>query len=78
MKTRKDGSSPYYTNKSVRAKIDKLLSKNSEIWSNLGTGTPLDKGTREEGEKEWGTIAEKIKELDHVFFKRVCPYGIDS
>lgn len=78
MKTRKDGSSPYYTNKSVRAKIDKLLAQNATIWSNLGTGTPSDTKTRGDGEKQWSVIADKIKELDQVFFKKICPYGIDS
>lgn len=78
MKVRKDGTSPYYTNKSVRKKIDKLLHENSKIWSNLGTGTNLDFKSRKEGEKEWGRIAKKIKELDQSFFKIVCPYGIDS
>jgi predicted ribonuclease YlaK len=71
-------SSPYYTNKSVRARIDKLLAQNATIWSNLGTGTPSDTKTREDGEKKWGEIATVIKSLDEVFFNRICPYGIDS
>jgi len=78
MKTRKDGTSPYFTNKSVRAKIDKLLHENAVIWSNLGTGTTLDDRSRGEGEKSWAVIATKIKELDESFFNRICPYGIDS
>jgi hypothetical protein len=72
MKVRKDGTSPYYTNKSVRKKINKLLHENSMIWSNLGTGTNLDFKSRKEGEKQWGRIAKKIKELDQSFFKIVC------
>ena len=78
MKKRKDGTSPYYTNKSIKIKIDKLLHENSMIWSNLGTGTDLDDKSREEGEKSWAAIAEKIKEMDEVFFTKICPYGIDS
>ena len=78
MKVRKDGTSPYYTNKNVRKKIDKLLHENSKIWSNLGTGTSLDFKSRKEGEKQWAKIAKKIKELDEMFFKIICPYEIDS
>jgi len=78
MKSRKDGTSPYYTNKSVKAKIDKLLNENSIIWSNMGTGTSLDLKTREGGEKKWGQLALKIKELDETYFNVICPYGIDS
>ena len=78
MNKRKDGTSPYYTNKKVRASIDKLLNDNSIIWSNIGTGTPLDLKTREAGEKKWGELALKIKELDESYFNVICPYGIDS
>jgi len=78
MKTRKNGTSPYYTNKSIKEKIDRLLHQNSIIWSNLGTGTSLDSRSRKEGERSWAVLALKIKELDEVFFNRVCPYGIDS
>ena len=68
----------YNTNKSIRAKIDKLLEENAKIWCNLGTGTPLDVGTRKKGEGKWRKIAKQIKQLDEQFFNRVCPYGIDS
>ena len=78
MKSRKDGTSPYHTNKTVRDKIDKLLRENSVIWSNLETGTPHDFKTREAGEKEWKRIAGEIRKLDEQFFNIVCPYGIDS
>lgn len=77
-KTRKDGTSPYHTNKKVRAKIDNLLNENSIIWSNMGTGTPLDLKTREDGEARWKEISSKIKDLDESFFKVICPYGADS
>ena len=70
--------SPYYTNKKVRRKIDNLLSQNSVIWSNLGTGSAEDSKTRKEGEKRWKALAKEIKVLDEEFYKVVCPYGIDS
>ena len=78
MKQRKDGTSPYYTNKSVKSKVDKLLNENSIIWSNMGTGTPLDLKTREEGESKWQELALEIKDLDENYFNFICPYGIDS
>lgn len=78
MKQRKDGTSPYYTNKSVKSKIDKLLNDNSVIWSNMGTGTPFDLKTREAGESKWQELALEIKNLDETYFNVICPYGIDS
>ena len=78
MKQRKDGTSPYYTNKSVKSKIDKLLNENSIIWSNMETGTPLDLKTREAGEIKWQELALEIKKLDETYFNVICPYGIDS
>jgi len=68
----------YRTNKTIRAKIDKLLHENAQIWANLGTETPLDVGTRERGERKWKKIAKKIKELDEECYNKLCPYGIDS
>ena len=78
MKLRKDGTSPYYTNKAIKEKIDKLLHQNSIIWSNLGTGSPIDYITREKGEAAWSVLATQIKEMDEVFYNSVCPHGIDS
>jgi len=78
MKQRKDGTSVYYTNKSVKLKIDNLLAKNATIWSNMGTGTPLDLKTREAGESKWQGLALEIKDLDENYFNFICPYGIDS
>lgn len=78
MKQRKDGTSPYYTNKSVKSKVDKLLNENSIIWSNMGTGTLLDLKTREAGESKWQELALEIKNLDETYFNVICPYGIDS
>jgi hypothetical protein len=78
MKQRKDGTSPYYTNKKVRTTIDNILNENSIIWSNMGTGTPLDLKSREEGESKWQELALRIKDLDETYFNVICPYGIDS
>jgi len=78
MKERKDGTSPYYTNKAIKIRIDQLLKENAIIWSNIGTNTNTDCKTRKEGEKAWHVLASKIKELDEVFYNMVCPYGIDS
>jgi|TARA_R110000796_G_scaffold33906_1_gene87687 hypothetical protein len=78
MKQRKDGTSPYYTNRKVRTTIDNILNENSIIWSNMGTGTPLDLKSREEGESKWQELALRIKDLDETYFNVICPYGIDS
>tara|TARA_R110000850_G_scaffold233393_1_gene358308 strand:- start:256 stop:492 length:237 start_codon:yes stop_codon:yes gene_type:complete len=78
MKERKDGTSPYYTNKAVKAKIDRLLQMNSIIWSNIGTNSTTDCKTRKKGEEIWHSLSNQIKELDEKFYNVVCPHGIDS
>ena len=78
MKTVKEKTSPYHTDKAVRTKIDNLLKQNSTIWCNLGTGSSLDSKTRKEGEKRWRVLSKEIKALDEEFYNIVCPYGIDS
>tara|TARA_Y100001973_G_scaffold100926_1_gene162964 strand:- start:600 stop:830 length:231 start_codon:yes stop_codon:yes gene_type:complete len=75
---KKDVKSPYFTNKKVRKKIDKILEQNASIWANLGTDTPKDLKTRKEGEKQWRALSKEIKTLDEAFYKVICPYGIDS
>ena len=52
--------SKYYTNKSVRTRIDKILELNATYCANLGTKTPLDLGTKEAVEKKWVEMAQKI------------------
>jgi len=74
----KTNKSPYYTDKTVREEIDKLLKANSAIWSNINTNSPIDCGTRKAGEKAWKALANKIKKLDESFYNIVCPHGIDS
>ena len=63
--------SKYYTNKAIKAKIDKILERNAINCANLGTNTPLDLGSREEVEKAWVKMAEKIFELDSDFYVSV-------
>ena len=60
--------SKYYTNKSVRKKIDCILEMNATYCANLGTNTPLDLGTKQAVEKKWVQMAQKIFELDPEFY----------
>jgi hypothetical protein len=76
MKTRKDGASPYFTNKAVKSRIDKILAQNQVIQASLGTNSSADLQTREAADAAWGELALKIKELDEHFFNIICPYGV--
>ena len=60
--------SKYYTNKSIKKKIDSILEMNATYCANLGTKTPLDLGTKEALEKKWIEMAQKIFELDPEFY----------
>ena len=59
----------YYTNKSIRDKIDKILHECSVMFSNLGTKTPLDVGSRLKAKKEERRLLMQIKGIDEDFFK---------
>ena len=76
MKTRKDGTSPYYTNKAVKSRIDNLLAQNQVIQASLGTTASADLHTQEAADKAWAELALKIKDLDESFFNIICPYGV--
>ncbi len=71
MKKEKKGMrirSKYYTNKSVKKKIDGILEMNATYCANLGTNTPLDLKTKEAVEQKWMEMAQKIFELDPEFY----------
>ena len=59
----------YYTNKSIRDKIDKILHECSIMFSNLGTKTPLDVGSRVNAKKEERKLLMQIRNIDEDFFK---------
>ena len=59
----------YYTNKRIREKIDKILHECSVMFSNLGTRTPLDVGSREKAKKEERRLLMEIRDIDEDFFK---------
>ena len=59
----------YYTNKSIRDKIDKILHECSVMFSNLGTKTPLDVGNRASAKKEERKLLMQIRDIDEDFFK---------
>lgn len=60
--------SKYYTNKSIKKRIDNILELNATYCANLGTKTPLDLRTKEAVEKKWVEMAQKIFELDPEFY----------
>jgi len=57
----------YYTNKSIKKKIDTMLEQNARNQSSLGTGSKFDIG--EEGTKKaWKQFETDIKEIDVDFY----------
>lgn len=59
----------YNDNKSIRAKIDKLLLQNCSNVANSGTGSQNDIGGDKEVQDAWDEIQQKIKEIDPVFYE---------
>ena len=50
----------YYTNNTIKEKVDKVLQKCASMFANVNTGTPLDVGSREKAKK---LEQEYLKEL---------------
>jgi phosphoglycerate-specific signal transduction histidine kinase len=63
----------YYTNKTIKERIDKLLHKMSSIIANKDTNSKLDFGNRTKFELR--KIEKSIKEIDPAFYDLICPYG---
>ena len=63
----------YYTNKTIKERIDKLLHKMSSIIANKDTNSKLDCGNRTKFELR--KIEKSIKEIDPAFYDLICPYG---
>tara|TARA_R100001086_G_C11727541_1_gene228722 strand:+ start:73 stop:294 length:222 start_codon:yes stop_codon:yes gene_type:complete len=63
----------YYTNKSIKERIDKLLHKMSIIIANKDTESKFDCGKRTKFELR--IIEKAIKEIDPAFYDLICPYG---
>lgn len=61
----------YYTNKKVRAKIDKLLKQNARNVANVNTGSKYDIG-ESNVVKEWANISNKIKDIDLQFYEVIA------
>lgn len=58
----------YYTNKSVRSKIDRMLEKNARNVASSGTGSKYDIG--DDGTNlAWKQFEKEIKELDPEFYE---------
>ena len=63
----------YKTNKSIKAKIDKLLHRMSIIIADKDTNAKNDFGKRTKFELK--KIEKSIKEIDPAFYDLICPYG---
>ena len=66
--TKKKLTPKYNDNKSIRAKIDKLLQQNTTNVANSGTGSKLDIGDDSKVKEAWERIQARIKEIDPVFY----------
>jgi len=61
----------YYTNKKVRAKIDKLLKQNARNVANVNTGSKYDI-SESNVVKEWANISNQIKDIDLQFYEVIA------
>ena len=68
MSNREVGNFKYKTNKEVRRKIDKILHNTVIMFANLGTGTPLDVGSKTEAKRLEVEMLDKIKDIDEDFY----------
>ena len=59
----------YWTNKSIKIKIDKLLEQNASNVANSGTNNKRDIGDDDKVNEAWETIQDQIKKLDHKFYE---------
>lgn len=55
----------------VRNKIDHVLQQCATIYSNLGTKTPFDLGTKQAARQKENDLLEQIKDLDEEFYNTV-------
>lgn len=55
----------------VRDKIDYILQQCATIYSNLGTKTPFDLGTKQAARQKESDLLEQIKALDEEFYNTV-------
>jgi len=62
-------TTPYYTDLSVKQKIDAILSKCATIFSNLGTNTPHDLGSKGAAKQRECELLKEIEELDGEFYR---------
>jgi phosphoglycerate-specific signal transduction histidine kinase len=69
----KKSMTKYYTNKSIKARIDRLLHRMAMIIADKGTNAKNDFGKRTKIELK--KIEKSIKEIDPAFYDLICPYG---
>jgi len=62
----------------VRSKIDDILKKCATIYSNLGTKTPSDVGSKDVAKQKEKDLLEQIKDLDEEFYNTVTNSKYDA
>ena len=63
--------SKYYTDKSIKLEIDKLLEENCCNVANSDTGSSKDIGGDAEVESAWVNIQKRIKSIDPEFYESI-------
>ena len=63
----------YKSNKTIKARIDRLLHRMAMIVADKDTGAKNDYGKRTKIELK--KIEKSIKEIDLAFYELICPYG---
>ena len=64
---------PYYTDQTVRLRIDEILQKCATLFSNLGTSTNFDVQSPQRAKETESRWLKEIQQLDPILYERLVP-----
>jgi len=64
---------PYYTDQTVRLRIDEILQKCATLFSNLGTSTNFDVQSPQRAKETESQWLKEIQQLDPILYERLVP-----
>ena len=64
---------PYYTDQTVKIRIDEILQKCATLFSNLGTSTNFDVQSPQRAKETESQWLKEIQQLDPILYERLVP-----
>ena len=64
---------PYYTDQTVKIRIDEILQKCATLFSNLGTSTNFDVQSSQRAKETESQWLKEIQQLDPILYERLAP-----